>query len=349
MIAMSRSFRAGPAAVTLVATLLATFVAGSIPAVAHAPDPALGGALFAQDQALSFRWRSGSEPPAIIKTAIKNAAAASNDSRGSRAATFAYHASGGSQIGYGTGTCGPNGIGCFTRTAPTSFTMWLREHGRVYEWGVLRWCQIQLVNGCYDAHTIALDEFGHIEILDHHVNFADERDYTDAVVQTYSRTRPKAGWDMHAYGVCDVATLQLEYDIPGASSKYSTCLDLATTMSLAADDPSAAYRQTVTLTAVLRVATTSAYGRLSDNPVSLRTVTLQGRTVGASSWYTVGTMSPSSPTGSYVLSRQMVGSTDFRAVFTAPSDEGLRGVTSSTVRVTVAPCTINCPSPTKLR
>lgn len=332
----------------LAAAVVATILAGSVPVAAHAPDPKLGGPLFGQDQALTFRWRAGSEPPAIIKTAIKDAATDNNDTRASRAATFAYNAGGGSAVGYGVGTCSPNGIACFTRDAPTGFTMWLREHGRVYEWGVLRWCQIQLVNGCYDAETIALDEFGHVEILGHHVNHADESDYTDAVVQTVSRTRPKAGWNMHVYGVCDAATLQVEYDIPLASSPYSTCLDLATTMTLAADDPSAAYRQTVALTAVLRVATNPAYGRLSDNPVSQRTVTLQGRTVGATSWYTVGTMTPTTPTGSYVLSRQMVGSTDFRAVFAAPTTEGLRGVTSPVVRVTVAPCTINCPSPTSI-
>jgi hypothetical protein len=51
--------------------------------------------------------------------------------------------------------------------------------------------QASPTNGCYDAETIALDEFGHVEVLNHHVNFADESDYTHAVVQTYSRTRPK--------------------------------------------------------------------------------------------------------------------------------------------------------------
>ena len=35
----------------------------------------------------------------------------------------------------GPGPCGVNGLGCFTRTAPTGFTMWLREHGRVVRLG----------------------------------------------------------------------------------------------------------------------------------------------------------------------------------------------------------------------
>ena len=123
--------------------------------------------------------------------------------------------------------------------------------GRAYDWGTLRWCQTYAdpPNGCYDAETIALDEFGHVEVLGHHDNYADDRDYTDAVVQTFSRTKPKVGWDMHAFGPCDTATLQVLYDMPGAQSPYSTCLDIATALGLSVNDASIAYGTTVTLTA----------------------------------------------------------------------------------------------------
>lgn len=117
-----------------VSVLIGTIaLGGALPVHAHGPDPALGGGLFAQDQVLEFRWRAGSEPPTAIKTAIRNAATDSNTTRASQAATFVYDATGNNLIGYGAGTCGVNGIGCFTRTAPTSFTMWLREHGRVFD------------------------------------------------------------------------------------------------------------------------------------------------------------------------------------------------------------------------
>src|SRR4029079_3613881 len=212
-----------------VAVVLA-LVAASIttPVLAHDPDPALSGGTFGQSQALEFRWRSGSEPPSAIRNAVLDAAGDSNATRASRAATFGYDSTAANPIGYGTGTCGVNGLACFTRTVPTGFTMWFREHGRVFDWGTLRWCQVKSspTNGCYDAETIALDEFGHVEVLDHHVNFADESDYTDAVVQTFSRTRPKTDWDMHVYGPCDTATLQIKYDLPTLSSLYSRCLDL---------------------------------------------------------------------------------------------------------------------------
>ena len=337
----------GVAARALSLLLLTTLVAPT--AGAHSPDPVLGGGPFGQDESLQFRWRAGSEPPSAIRTAIRAAADDVTETRASRAATFVYATDGASPIGYGTGTCGTNGIACFTRDAPDGFTMWLREHGRVYDWGSLRWCQMYTTasDGCYDAETIALDEFGHIEGLGHHLNYSDDRDYTDAVVQTVSRTKPATGWNMHVLGVCDTATLQTMYDIPGASSPYSPCLDLVTGLTLAAADTSIPYGGTATLTAVLRVAIDSDYGQLSNNPVSKRTVRLQRRPVGGTTWTTVATMTTTSPTGSYVTSLRLQSATEFRAVFSTPSSEGLRGDTSPTVRITVGSCSGTvCPQST---
>ena len=92
-----------------------------------------------------------------------------NATRASKAATYTYDPAGANPIGYGPGaTCGVNGLACFTRSAPTGFTMWLREQGHVFDWGTLKWCQAYSSppNGCYDAETIALDEFGHVEGLE---------------------------------------------------------------------------------------------------------------------------------------------------------------------------------------
>lgn len=315
-------------------------------ALAHGPDPVLSGALWAQNRRLEFRWRSGAAPPAAIKTAIKAAAADVGESRASEAATFAFDADASNLIGYGVGaTCSVNGIACFTRSVPNGFTMWLREHGRVFDWGRLRWCQMYDAppDGCYDAETIALDEFGHIEVLAHHVNYADDRDYTDAVVQTISRTKPRAGWNMHVFGRCDVARLQIEYDVPTTNMKYSTCLELATVLTIGASVASVPYGGTTTLTAMLKVASNDAYERLRGNPVSRRTVRLQRRPRGTTAWTTVGTMSVGSSPGTYVLSQSLTAATEFRAVFPTPSDEGLDGDTSPTLLVTVGPCQSPCP------
>jgi hypothetical protein len=312
-------------------------------ATAHGPDPVLGGGLFAPGQDLRFRWRAGSEPTAAIKTAIKEAAIDANASRGSKAATFTYDAAGSNPIGYGLGaTCGLNGLACFTRDAPYGFTMWLREQGHVFDWGTLKWCQsyASAPNGCYDAETIALDELGHVETLNHHVNWSDDSDYEDAIVQTFSRTKPSTGWNLHTFRRCDVATLQLQYDMVSTTAKYATCLDLATVLTLSVMPGTIGAGGSTTITATLAVVDYDAYLRVGGNLVSARAVTLQRRAPGATAWTTVGTMATGSVAGTYVLAQAPTADTDYRAVFNAPPEEGLNGDTSPTIRVTVAPCNV---------
>ena len=308
---------------------------------AHGPDPKLSSGPFGQDQVLRFRWRSGSEPTAVIKSAITKAVADANASRGSRAATYTYDSAGSNLIGYGAGaTCGVNGLACFRRTPPTSFTMWLREQGHVFDWGTLKWCQAYSSppNGCYDAETITLDELGHVEGLDHHVNYSSDSDYEDAVVQTFSRTKPSTGWNRHSFGRCDVATLQIMYDLTASTAKYSTCLSLATVLTLTASPSGVLVGGTTTLTATLKVVDADSYGRLGGNPISSRTVTLQKRAPGASAWTTVGSLPAGSTSGTYVLSQRLTATTEFRAVFATQTTEGLVGDTSPTIRVVVATC-----------
>ncbi len=316
-------------------------------ASAHGPDPTLGGASFGQDQNLRFSWRSGSEPTSAIKAAIKAAAADVNATRGSRAATFTYDRTGPNLIGYGVGaTCGVNGLACFTRSAPTGFTMWLREQGHVFDWGSLRWCQAYSTppSGCYDAETIALDEFGHVEGLDHHVNFADGSDYEDAVVQTFSRTKPSSGWNLHHLGTCDVATLQRRYDMADWTAGYSTCQSLSTVLSVGASSSVVLLGGSTTITATLRVVDLDAYGRLGANPITGRTVTLQRRAPGTQAWTTVGTMSVGSPAGTYTSTQKLVSDTEYRATFKTPTNEGLSGSSSPVIRIAVSACRTLAPT-----
>lgn len=325
---------------SLVVVVLFIVAVGPGSVAAHGPDPTLGG-VFADNQALRFRWRSGSEPIASIKTAIRDAADDANAGRGSKAATFTYDSGGSNPIGYGVGaTCGVNGLACFTRNAPTGFTMWLREQGHVFDWGTLKWCQTYTSppNGCYDAETIALDEFGHVEGLGHHVNYSDNSDYGDAVVQTYSRTKPQTGWDYHTLRRCDIATLQLLYDMVSTTAKYSTCLDLSTVLTLSPSTTTVASGASVTLTATLKVAADSDYRDLSANLVSGRTVTLQRRAAGTTTWTSVGAMPSGSGGGTYATTQSPTVAMDYRAVFSKPSGEGLEGDTSPIVRVSIAAC-----------
>jgi len=312
-------------------------------AVGHAPDPVLGSSFWAKDAVLTFRWRTGEVPPAAMQTAIKTAAADSNASKASRAATYSYTSSGSNPIEYGLDvTCGVNGIACFTRSVPSGFTMGFREHGHRFDWGSLKWCQMLTTpwpSGCFDVENIALDEFGHVEGLAHHVNSADDSDYGDAIVQTVARAKPTSGWNSHTYGRCDIATLQTKYDVPSASTKISTCLDLATTTALTASTTSISPGESVIFTATLRVGTSSGYGQLSANSLSGRSVSLQRRALGASSWTTVTTMSAGASAGTYVASSSPTSTYEWRASFTAPSTEGLRSSASASLPIAVGiPC-----------
>jgi hypothetical protein len=315
-------------------------------ALGHSPDPTVGGALWAQDQLVRYDWRSGQVPPLVMQAAINGAAAGSNASRASRAAVFDFDPAGTSLIAYGEPTpCGVNGIACFNRGgAPVSFGIWFRRHGHVFDWGALRWCQLYDAppDGCYDAENITLDELGHVQVLGHHQNFADNSDYLDAVVQTLSRTKPRAGWNAHAYGRCDRATLQRTYDMRAWTAGYSTCLDLNTTLSMAVSARAVPYRGSATFTATLRVGTSTAYGRLSGNPASGRAVTLQRRVPGGT-WATIDTMSQGAAAGTYAETFGLTTTYEWRAVFRTPTGEGLNGSTSPGITLTVGPCTLSCP------
>lgn len=317
------------------------------PILGHGPDPILAGeALYPQSKELRFRWVGGGAPPAAMRTAIVAAAADANQSSQSRAPIFAYDATGASFVQYGEDVvCGVNGIACMRRDEPNAFRMFFREQGHTFDWGTMKWCQMFAAapNGCYDAENVALDEFGHVQILGHHANDPDEGDYTDAVVQTYSRTKPSDGWDADVLGRCDVATLQRKYGLLAANTKVSTCLDLASSVSIKASVTSGRFDQPVTLTATLEISDLDAYERLGGQNLSGRVVRLDRKT-STGSWASLGTMKPGSIAGTYVSATTIRYTADYRAVFTTPSAEGLRAATSPTARVTLVSCSGLCPS-----
>jgi len=341
---MSRALRR-LAMVGVTGLALLGLVAGTpAPAGAHSPDPVLAGGLFAQNAGLRFKWATGGTPPAAMLTAINAAAAGSNASRKSKAPTFTYDTAGGNTVYYGIGVpCGVNGLACFRRDAPTWFAISLRENGHRFDWGTLRWCEMNGdPDGCYDAENVMLDELGHVLGLDHHVNYADESDYKDAVVQTYSHAKPRVGWDAHVFGRCDVATLQQQYGVASWSTLYSTCLDIATRTTLSVTSTSVVPGTMVTFTATLASA---GDGRLLDNPMSGRVVVLQR--LSGTTWADALTLGAGAAAGSYVGNLTMQGSGDYRAAYRKPATEGVRTSTSAAVRITVAAgCTLKiCPVP----
>ena len=218
--------------------------------------------------------------------------------------------------------------------------MWFREQGHVFDWGTLKWCQAYTSppNGCYDAENVALDEFGHVEGLGHHDNFDNDSDYLDAVVQTYSRTKPSAGYNRHVFGRCDVARLQIMYDTLTTASKFSTCLDMSTVLTITASPTQIVVGSATTLVATLKVVDADSYGRLGGNLVSGRVVTLQRRAPARRRGSPSGRCRPARPPARMCLPSVPAAATEYRAVFATPSGEGINGDSSPAVRVNVIGC-----------
>lgn len=336
------------AARALALALAAALTDGAGPAAAHSPDPLLGTTPWGQNQLVQYMWTPGQVPPAWASSNIDRGAADSNATRASKSAVFARSEAAASRIAYGgTNPCPAYGIACMNRSgAPISFGVWFKPHGTVLDWGTLRWCQAQSTptNGCYDIRRVALDELGHVEMLNHHVNYDDESDYLDAVVQYAGRSRAKEGWDTHVYGRCDVAQLQLQYELLDAGDAVSTCLSLATTLTIAADPSSVSSGTSTRVTGELEVTATTAAKRMSGDPLSRRTVTLQRRDIGATTWATIATMGwVSGSDGSYATTIKPTATADYRLFFDASSYEGLRDSSSPVVRIEVG--VILCRAP----
>lgn len=309
------------------------------PAFAALPTPA-SGSVWDPNQRVEYRWKEGSEPPAWAKAAMSSAAADSTSSRKSKAAIFSYDSGGASWLGYTDDIPTSWAIGYTVRATPSSFTLRLRPHGTALDWGTLRWCQFydgDAPNNCYDLEMVTLHEFGHAQTLDH-VDEADVDTYTDSVMHAVGlRNKPKIGWNQHGFGRCDVARLQIRYEPLTNSTPISTCLSLPTDLSLTPASSTVGWGVAVTLTAKLKIGVDAIYPSLAAEPLSARSVLLQRRAVGGSSWTTIGDMSSvMDDTGRYVKTVTLTSTYDWRAVFNGPSDEGLDGSTSNVSRLTVS-------------
>ena len=145
-------------------------------------------------------------------------------------------------------------------------------------------------NGCYDAETIALDEFGHVEGLDHHVNYADDSDYTRRRRPDLSRgpSHRPAGTRMPS------AAATWRPSRCSTTSRAATADVLDLPRPLDRPDPVRPRRRRSRTAArrpsppTLKVVDLAGYVRLGGNPVSGRKVSLQRRPAGGTTWSTVG-------------------------------------------------------------
>ena len=168
------------------------------------------------------------------------------------------------------------------------------------------------------------------------MNYANESDYLDSVVQTVSHARPGVGWNAHAFGRCDVAQLQRQYDVT-TTTRISTCLDAIPTMLAFSTSASAVgWDGSARLTARLRIDDDPTVTfRLRGNDLDGRTVVLQRRPPGGT-WTDAQVLSATDARAAQsAVTLRLRSTTEFRAVFRKPSDEPLLATTSGTVRVTV--------------
>jgi hypothetical protein len=279
-----------------------------------------------------------------------NAAAVdSNQSRKARAAIFSYDASGPAWLAYTDDLPTNWAIGYTVRNIPDSFSIRMRPHGTQLDWGTLKWCEFynDPPNGCYDLEMVTLHEFGHAQTLGH-VDENDIDSYTDTLMHASGlHSKPKSGWNQHVFGRCDVARLQIRYEPLTASTPISTCLDLGTDLSFTPTTSNIEYGTTLTMTARLKIDADAVYPNLASEPLSGRSVFLQRRSINSSTWSTVGEMTPvTDDTGRYVKTMTFTSTYEWRALFSAPTGEGISGSASNVARLSV---TYDCtPSLTKL-
>jgi hypothetical protein len=300
-------------------------------ALANVITPTYSG-LWGQNQEVPFRWKEDGVPPGWMKNAISGAAGDSARSRNAKAPTFVLRDGSESWVTYSAELPTTTSLAFAHRNAPNWFRIWLRTQGHVFDWGTLRWCQFydNPPNGCFDAQTAALHEFGHVHALQH-----SSVQPPHTLMQPLSLSKPKEYYNMRGYGPCDVAALQTRYEAQTASTPISTCLSLATDLALSASTTTVSTTSGVTFTASLAIADDVVHAKLAGDPLSGRQVFLQRRSPGGSTWTTQAQMAGTTTAGTYRLTVTPGATYDWRAVFSQPSTEGLDGAASAVIRVTL--------------
>lgn len=307
------------------------------PAAAARPVPAFPAGGWPPGTTLPYTWRAGNVPPAWAQGPIDAAADDAKATSHARSPKFPRKGNATQTIRY-TGAfpsfCSA-GIACASRSMPSSWTIWLRPHGTDFSWGRLRWCQKVSDFPCFDVRRVMLHEFGHIAGLTHPSSGGYNLDAADSIMQGITPARPKPGSARHAFGRCDVATLQRLYGTPTATTPYSTCAQLDTSLRLEASATSVARGTSVKLKAWLSVADRQAYGRVAGDPLADRMVRLKYRRAGGGDDWTTAWMKPTGTAGRYELSIAPAAAWEFRAAFPSPDGEGLRFSNSEIVKVNV--------------
>jgi len=315
------------------------------------PTPVPIDARWGSWQVLDFRFHSTDASPSWMRDAVRAAAGDATTTSKALSPIF-YETSGDANGTIRYTTSFPSGcstsIACASHDA-AAWTLRMRPQGYDFRWGTLRWCERTSGDGCFDAEHVALHEFGHAMGLDHPEEDGFHLPAASTVMHQVTPAKPDPAWNRHAFGSCDVASLQEQYGVPTMATTIASCNDVQTTLTLTASTTSLASGSRVTFKATLRVKGSSAYGQLSGIRLNGRTVQLRRRSAGTSGDWTISTMRPTDTPGVYSLSLAPSRSYELKAVFPTPDLEGLRGSSSDPIVVrvtggTTTSCTATCPN-----
>jgi hypothetical protein len=312
-------------------------LADFLPAGAARPVPAFPAGGWQRDTGLPFGWLAGAVPPDWARPPVVNGAADASGTSASRSPQFSFRSGASDTIRYTSqfpGFC-RYGIACASRDMPASWAVWLRPHGTDFSWGTLRWCQREDSAGCFDLRRVVIHELGHVAGLDHPSSAGFNLAADETVMHAITPARPSPGSSRHAFGRCDVATLQELYDVPSNDTPISSCNDVPTNLSLSTSTAVLMPGQSVRLQAELQVSNLASLGLLAGNPLNDRSVKLKYRRAGSEDAWTVLWMQALGRGGAYELNIAPQTSWEFVASFPAPADEGLRYSTSDTLKVRV--------------
>ena len=263
------------------------------PTDAHNPTPAPYGRSWSVAEVSAgsiYDWDAS--VPAWLKPYVQDVLQtqwASSATNNSKHIVFRQGA-GGSATVYFTNSTGvaacnnlPGWLGCASGAGSTAWKIWLRRSpGQP-------WCQLNLINGCWDVERIGIHEAGHIGGFLDHMDTSE----SDTVMTPVPANRPESGWSTHHLQRCDEARMQILYDVASLAGGYADCFDhvpghgptgLYSVVSEAAPLTAECYGVGLTLTGRLAVKADSNYGALSGNSLPSRTVFLDRWPKGSTAW-----------------------------------------------------------------
>jgi hypothetical protein len=307
-----RPARSGARRAALTVALLGALlsIAGDAPALGHSPTPAPYGRSWSTSEVAAgstYGWDS--TIPAWLKAPLQDVLEVqweSITSNNSRHISF-RRGSGGATVSFsnltGVTACNnvPGWLGCASGAGSTGWRIWIRRNPN------LPWCQLNLVNGCWDVERIAIHEVGHVG------GFLDHMDVSqsDTVMTPAPVTRPNFGWNVHHLQRCDEARMLLLYDVASSAGGYPDCFDhiaghgptgLYSVVSAEAAQTAECYGAGLTVSGRLAIKSDANYGVLSNNTLSARTVSFDRRLMGTTTWTVdyASTLSDSSSSSNWV-------------------------------------------------